>query len=31
MNDELKQPREYDLVFGGNNPPPIDGLVLGGI
>lgn len=31
MNDELKQPREYDLVLGGNNPPPTDGLVLGGI
>lgn len=31
MNDESKQPKEYDLVLGGNNPPPIDSLVLGGI
>lgn len=31
MNDELKQPKEYDLVLGGNNPPPTDGLVLDGI
>ena len=31
MNDESKQPREYDLVLCGNNPPPTDGLVLGGI
>ncbi len=30
MNDELKQPKEYDLVLGGNNPPPTNGLVLGG-
>ena len=38
MDDVLKDtalhkrnPREYDLVLGGNNPPPIDGVVLGGI
>ena len=31
INDELRKPREYDLVLGGNNPPPTDGLVLGGI
>ncbi len=31
MNEESKQPKEYDLVLGGNNPPPLDGLVLGGI
>lgn len=31
MNDESRQPTEYDLVLGGNNPPPVDGLVLGGI
>lgn len=31
MNDEQKQPKEYDLVLGGNNPPPTDGSVLGGI
>ena len=30
MNEE-NQPKEYDLVLGGNNPPPINGLVLGGI
>ncbi len=30
MNKENK-PREYDLVLGGNNPLPVDGLVLGGI
>lgn len=30
MNDERK-PTEYDAVLGGNNPPPVDGLVLGGI
>ncbi|VEP13179.1 conserved hypothetical protein [Hyella patelloides LEGE 07179] len=38
MNDALKdtashkiKPKEYDLVLGGNNPPPVDGAVLGGI
>lgn len=31
MNDRNRQPREYDLVLGGNNPSPTDGLVLGGI
>ena len=31
MSEESKQPREYDLVLGGDNPPPVDGLVLGGI
>ena len=30
MNDERK-PTEYDAVLGGSNPPPIDGVVLGGI
>ena len=25
-----KRPKEYDLVLGGNNSPPVDGLVLGG-
>ena len=30
MNEE-KNPKEYDAVLGGNNPPPVDGLVLGGI
>lgn len=31
MNDRNRQPREDDLVLGGNNPSPINGLVLGGI
>ncbi|OUL21505.1 hypothetical protein BV372_31695 [Nostoc sp. T09] len=31
MPDNTKQPREYDAVLGGQAPPPIDGLVLGGI
>jgi hypothetical protein len=31
MNDELRQPKKYDLVLGGDNPPPVDGVVLGGI
>ena len=31
MMNENKKPREYDLVLGGNNPPPVDGVVLGGI
>ena len=31
MNNENRQPKEYDLVLGGHNPPPTDGLVLGGI
>ncbi len=30
MNDKRK-PSEYDLVLGGNNPPPVNGVVLGGI
>ena len=30
MNKENK-PKEYDLVLGGNNYAPVDGLVLGGI
>ena len=29
--DELGKMKEYDAVLGGGNPPPIDGLVLGGI
>ena len=28
---ESKKPTEYDLVLGGNNPPPVDGVVLGGL
>ncbi len=26
-----EQPREFDAVLGGNNPPPVMGVVLGGI
>ena len=26
-----KQPREFDAVLGGNTPPPVTGVVLGGI
>lgn len=26
-----RQPKQYDAVLGGNNSPPIDGFVLGGI
>jgi hypothetical protein len=29
--DNPNQPREYDAVLGGKAPPPVDGLVLGGI
>ena len=31
MNDDIRKPRGYDAVLGGNNPAPVDGLVLGGI
>lgn len=31
MSEKLNQPREYDAVLGGQNSPPIHGLVLGGI
>ncbi|MEL7241170.1 MAG: hypothetical protein AAGM40_02320, partial [Cyanobacteria bacterium J06573_2] len=31
MINNNQNPREYDAVLGGNNPPPIDGVVLGGI
>ena len=31
MNDKNRSPKQYDLVLGGNNPLPVDGLVLGGI
>ncbi|EAZ88368.1 hypothetical protein [Crocosphaera chwakensis] len=31
MNNNFDQPKKYDAVLGGNNPPPIDGVVLGGI
>ncbi len=31
MNDNSNRPKKYDLVLGGSNPPPVDGVVLGGI
>ncbi|MFB2979463.1 hypothetical protein [Microseira sp. BLCC-F43] len=31
MADNPNQPKEYDAVLGGQNPPPIDAAVLGGI
>lgn len=31
INDNPNQPKEFDAVLGGKNPPPIDGVVLGGI
>ncbi|BAY86943.1 pentapeptide repeat protein [Calothrix parasitica NIES-267] len=31
MINNNQNPREYDAVLGGNFPPPIDGVVLGGI
>lgn len=30
-NNNPKQPREFDAVLGGKNPPPVDDVVLGGI
>ncbi|BAY10074.1 STM4015 family protein [Calothrix sp. NIES-2098] len=31
MTDNQNQPKDYDAVLGGQSPPPIDGVVLGGI
>lgn len=31
MNNNPEQPREFDVVLGGRNSPPVDSLVLGGI
>jgi len=31
MNNNQNQPREFDVVLGGENPAPITGVVLGGI
>ncbi|MCJ8279032.1 MAG: hypothetical protein MJK14_03575 [Rivularia sp. ALOHA_DT_140] len=31
MMNNSEKPREYDVVLGGKNPLPIDGVVLGGI
>jgi len=31
MTENQNQPREYDAVLGGKNPPPINAAVLGGI
>lgn len=30
-NNNPNQPKKFDAVLGGKNPPPIDGVVLGGI
>ncbi|MEH2327417.1 MAG: STM4015 family protein [Nostoc sp.] len=31
MTDNQNQPRDYDAVLGGQSPPPVDGVILGGI
>ncbi|MBD2180718.1 formylglycine-generating enzyme family protein [Planktothrix sp. FACHB-1355] len=31
MTENTDRPREYDAVLGGQNPPPIDAAVLGGL
>lgn len=31
MSDDSNQPRRYDAVMGGQNPPPVSGAVLGGL
>ena len=31
MSEHQNEPREYDAVKGGQNPPPIGAAVLGGI
>ena len=31
MNKNPNQPREFDAVKGGQAPPPVDGVVLGGL
>ncbi|WP_413201250.1 STM4015 family protein [Nostoc piscinale] len=31
MTNNQNQPQDYDAVLGGQSPPPIDGVVLGGI
>ncbi|OUL21499.1 hypothetical protein BV372_31660 [Nostoc sp. T09] len=31
MTDNQNQPKDYDAVLGGQSPPPVDGVVLGGI
>ena len=31
MTENQNRPREYDAVLGGNNPPPVNAAVLGGI
>lgn len=31
MNNNPNQPRDYDAVLGGQTPPPVQGVVLGGI
>jgi len=31
MTEKQRQPREYDAILGGKNPPPVNAAVLGGI
>ena len=31
MTNNQNQPREFDAVIGGEAPPPVQGVVLGGI
>lgn len=31
MNNNPNQPRVYDAVLGGQSPPPLDGVILGGL
>ncbi|MEM7712607.1 MAG: hypothetical protein AAF349_03350 [Cyanobacteria bacterium P01_A01_bin.68] len=31
MSENNQHPREYDAVLGGNSPPPVNGVVLGGV
>ena len=31
MAENQNQPGKYDAVLGGKNPPPVTGVVLGGI
>lgn len=31
MNNNPNQPREYDAVLGGEVPPPVHGVILGGL
>lgn len=31
MSENPNQPRVYDVVLGGQAPPPVEGVVLGGL